>query len=59
MRSMWRQRILKMSADVTFSDPVTPHDLTEAERSLGGPLPEALAELLSETDEVSGEYGLG
>jgi len=56
---MWRQRIVKLSADVTFADPVTSHDLAEAEHSLGGPLPEALVEILYETDGVTGQYGLG
>lgn len=34
-------------------------EIAEAGETLGGPLPAALAELLSETDGVDGEQGLG
>ncbi len=56
---MWRQRIANLTQAAAFSDPVGSADLVEAELALGGRLPRPLVELLSETDGVTGEYGLG
>lgn len=42
-----------------FHEPATPQSIRAAEAKLGAPLPSELRELLSETDGVVGEYGLG
>ena len=57
--SMWQQRIMNLTDTASFADPVSHADIADAERALGGQLPRPLVELLSETDGVAGEHGLG
>ena len=45
--------------EAKFSAPASNDDLAAAEAALGAALPPQLRELLSETDGVVGEYGLG
>lgn len=56
---MWRELILGQGRDVAFADPATQADLKAAARALGGPLPTDLIGLLTESDGVVDEYGLG
>ena len=42
-----------------FREPATPQSLRAVEAKLGAPLPSELRDLLSETDGIEGEYGLG
>jgi hypothetical protein len=42
-----------------FRSPATTQAIRAAEAKLGAPLPSELRDLLSETDGVEGEYGLG
>ena len=42
-----------------FHDPATEDTLRDVEASLGHPLPHELRELLTETNGIEGEYGLG
>ena len=45
--------------EATFSQPASNEDLAAAATALGSALPQQLSELLSETNGVEGEYGLG
>lgn len=45
--------------EATFSPPATADDLAIATAALGVVLPPQLSDLLSETDGIEGEYGLG
>jgi hypothetical protein len=45
--------------EATFSPPASKNDLAAAAAALAAALPQQLAELLSETNGVEGEYGLG
>ncbi len=56
---VWRELIAGLSTECTFAEPASDRAVTEAEATLGGPLPEPLAELLRETNGVEGDYGLG
>ena len=56
---MWRERVEALTLEATFGPPVDETAIAEAERTLGGRLPGVLVELLSETDGISGEHGLG
>lgn len=56
---MWRELIEGLPTSVTFTDPASDKALRDAEEALGQPIPPHLASLLSETDGVTGDYGLG
>ncbi len=56
---MWNEHIASLTEAAVYSDPASAQALKAAEEALGGPLPEPLVDLLSETDGVRGEYGLG
>src|SRR5262245_33368117 len=56
---MWRPLIAGLNADAKFHDGVDEQQLTEATEVLGHELPDQLADLLRETNGVTGEYGLG
>lgn len=56
---MWRERIRAWCPSAILGHPASDHDLRAAETALSVALPEALRELLLETDGVDGEYGLG
>ncbi|MFE6148515.1 SMI1/KNR4 family protein [Streptomyces sp. NPDC057889] len=43
--------------DVELQDPVTPDALAAVEEQLGQPLPDALRQLLLETDGIEADYG--
>lgn len=45
--------------DATFAAAATPDELQRCDAALGSDLPEELRTLLSETNGVEGEYGLG
>lgn len=56
---MWKELIQRLSGECEFAPPASPERIAAAERSLGIDLPGPLRDLLSETDGVQGEYGLG
>jgi hypothetical protein len=56
---MWRNFIQSHSSDCTFSGPSAIASIDAAQRSLQIEFPAELVELLSESNGVSGEYGLG
>ncbi|MET8211369.1 SMI1/KNR4 family protein [Streptomyces sp. NPDC005373] len=53
---MWRELASEFT-DVELQDPATPDSLTVVEEQLGQPLPEALRQLLLETDGIKADYG--
>lgn len=56
---MWRELIQQLTGECEFAPPASSDQIATAEISLGVNLPDPLRELLSETDGVQGEYGLG
>ncbi|NWK54256.1 SMI1/KNR4 family protein [Verrucomicrobiaceae bacterium N1E253] len=48
-----------LSSDLIFSEPVSDEKIDQLERDLDIHCPEALRSLLSETNGIIGEYGLG
>src|SRR5471032_2605669 len=56
---MWRAFIQSLSSDCTFNVPVVPETLAAAQKCLQVEFPAELVELLSESDGVQGEDGLG
>jgi len=54
-----RNRIAELNRKIMFSSPASEDLLTAAERDLGVQLPAELREILTESDGVVGEYGLG
>jgi SMI1-KNR4 cell-wall len=56
---MWRERIKTLSATAKFSSCAAITTISSAEDALGIRLPTELVEILSESDGVIGEYGLG
>ena len=53
---MWRERASEFP-DVELQDPAAPDALAAVEEQLGHPLPEALRQLLLETDGIEADYG--
>lgn len=56
---MWRQFFDEKEPNATFRTPASASLIFEVEQSLGARLPTSLASLLSESNGVEGEYGLG
>lgn len=56
---MWTALIREIAPEAVLLPPATRRALDGAAVVLGGPLPEPLVALLSETNGVRGEYGLG
>ena len=56
---MWRTFIQSLSGDCAFSSPAAADAIAAAQRSLQVEFPAELLELLSESDGVRGQYGLG
>lgn len=56
---MWRELVNGLSRDCEFQTPASAAAITAAEVSLECRLPSELTELLSETNGITGEYGLG
>jgi hypothetical protein len=56
---MWRETIQKLTKDATFHPCVNADVIQRAEAALGVAFPEELVAVLSETNGVDGEYGLG
>jgi cell wall assembly regulator SMI1 len=56
---IWHDLIRDLEPAAEFSRPVSEARLSAAELRLGVELPEQLRSLLSESDGVAGEYGLG
>ena len=56
---MWCNLVKGLSKDCEFQIPTSTAVITAAEVSLGCQFPRELTELLSETNGVKGEYGLG
>jgi hypothetical protein len=56
---MWRPLIAGLVPAAVFAEPVTEQAFAQAEKALGQPVPQHLADLLRETNGVEGEYGLG
>ena len=56
---MWREFIQSLSGDCTFNSPAAPAAIAAAERYLKIGFPAELLELLSESNGVQGQYGLG
>lgn len=56
---MWRAFIESLSRDCTFAPAATQDAVAAAQKSLQVEFPAELASLLSETDGVVGQYGLG
>ena len=56
---MWRNYLQKLSNDCRFNSGVEADAISMAERDLQIQLPSELAEVLSESDGVMGQYGLG
>ena len=57
-KGMWREMIKQLEPHATFTDGVTAERLEQLERALTLPLPMELRALLSESDGVTGQYGL-
>ncbi|MFF2502635.1 SMI1/KNR4 family protein [Streptomyces sp. NPDC058067] len=53
---MWRE-LASEFPDVELQDPAAPDSLAAIEEQLGQPLPEALRQLLLETDGIEADYG--
>lgn len=56
---MWRDILEKLSADLTFQSPASDSEMTRITHDLGVELPDELREILSESNGIEGEYGLG
>jgi hypothetical protein len=56
---MWRALIAELAPAAVFADPAPEHVVAQAEKALGQPVPQHLADLLRETNGVAGDYGLG
>jgi hypothetical protein len=56
---MWRDLVTGLTDVAIFVSPASPRDLAEAERDIDVTFPGELRELLSESDGVKGEYGIG
>jgi hypothetical protein len=56
---MWREFIQNLSSDCKSTAPVPAEDIWSAQERLRVPFPEELVALLSESDGVQGQYGLG
>lgn len=56
---MWREYISSLSDKAVFASPASWAVMDLAERALGVKFPDELRELLTESDGVEGEYGLG
>ncbi|MGC8639847.1 MAG: SMI1/KNR4 family protein [Isosphaeraceae bacterium] len=56
---MWKKLLQRLTEECVFAPPASASQITAAERSLGVNLPDSLRDLLSETNGVPGEYGLG
>jgi hypothetical protein len=56
---VWKSLIQRLDAECQFASPASPSQIAAAEHSLGVDFPEELRSLLSESDGVVGEYGLG
>jgi hypothetical protein len=56
---MWRNYLQKLSTDCRFNSGADAGVITTAERDLQIQLPSELTEVLSESDGVMGQYGLG
>ena len=55
----WRARLTPKHPSVAFASGASASQIASCERSLGVSLPESLLELLSQSNGVEGEYGLG
>src|SRR5258708_11819870 len=58
-RVVWRELIQRLTSDCEFAPPASPSQIAGAEIALGVTLPDELRGLLSESNGVAGEYGLG
>jgi SMI1 / KNR4 family (SUKH-1) len=56
---VWREKLLGLDPEVQFHDPASAEALAQLERAISVPVPRDLVALLSETNGVSGQYGLG
>lgn len=56
---MWRDELQKLSKDLTFQSPASDTEIARITHDLGVELPDELREILSESNGVVGEYGLG
>jgi hypothetical protein len=56
---MWKELIQPLTRECEFAPPASVGQVTTAELALGVKLPDALRDLLCETNGVNGEYGLG
>ncbi len=58
-RPAWRELVQRLTPDCEFSPPASPVQITAAEQGLCAALPADLRSLLSESNGIAGEYGLG
>ncbi len=58
-RHSWRELVQRLTTDCEFSQPATAAQIAAAERTLGTTLPRDLSSLLSESNGITGPYGLG
>jgi len=56
---MWRAFLESLSNDCTFASAATPDAIAAAEQNLQVEIPLELVGLLSESDGIAGQYGLG
>lgn len=56
---MWRGILEKLSADLKFQPPASDSEIARITHDLGVQTPDELREILSESNGVVGEYGLG
>lgn len=56
---MWRSFLQSLSPDCSFSSAAEPDSIAAAQRRLQVEFPAELVDLLSESDGVQGQYGLG
>jgi hypothetical protein len=56
---MWRELIQRLTGECRFASPASASQLAATEGALGVALPAELRALLSESNGVNGQYGLG
>lgn len=56
---MWRDYLKKRSADLTFNPPAPEEEIFRIAQELSVELPDELRDILSESNGIEGEYGLG
>lgn len=56
---MWKDILQEFNEKLTFLPPATEDEIADVESSLGVKIPQELQGLLSETNGIKGQYGLG